>query len=261
MFKKTIKTGIIYISFAAYLQYIAKYRLLYLHKKGVGYVKDKIKEIFINLGAEVCGVANADSFIDAPKGFHPKDVYPDCKSVIVFAKPIPKGLAHVNPRITYQHYNSVSRVELNRIAYLASNEIEQVYNGITVPIPPDGPYDYWDVKTLEGRGIISMKHAAVLAGIGTLGKSTLLLNSRYGNMLNLCAVLTNLNLPSDEPAESICIQGCSLCIDNCPVNAISDHGVNQKHCRECAYETNARGFDVVNCNKCRTICPMAFGKK
>lgn len=224
-------------------------------------MKDKIKEIFINLGAEVCGIANIDLFIDAPKGFHPADIYPDCKSVIVFAKKIPRGLGKVSPRIIYQHFNSISPVELDRIAYLASNEIEKIYNGIAVPIPSDGPYDFWNAKNFEGRGIVSMKHAAVLAGIGTLGKSTLLLNNQYGNMLSIGAVLTNLNLPSDKPAEDICIKQCSLCIDNCPVNAINEYGVNQKLCRNHAYGSNDRGFDVVNCNKCRIICPMAFGKK
>lgn len=224
-------------------------------------MKDKIKEIFINLGAEVCGIANIDLFIDAPKGFHPTDIYSDCKSVIVFAKKIPKGLSFISPRISYQHFNSISPAELDRIAYLASNEIEKIHNGIAVPIPSDGPYDYWDENNLEGRGIISMKHAAVLAGIGTIGKSTLLLNSQYGNMLNIGAILTNLNLPSDSLADNICIKGCSLCIDNCPVNAINEYGVNQKLCRKYAYGSNDRGFDVVNCNRCRTICPMAFGRK
>ena len=28
-----------------------------------------------------------------------------------------------------------------------------------------------------------------------------------------------------------------------------------------AYQNNTRGFDVVNCNKCRVVCPKAFGKK
>ena len=224
-------------------------------------MKDRIKEIFINLGAKVCGVANIDLFINAPKGFHPTDIYSDCKSVIVFAKEIPRGLAYVSPRIAYEHFNSISLEKLDTIAYLASNEIEKIYNGNAVPIPSDGPYDYWDAKNLEGRGIISMKHAAVLAGLGTLGKSTLLLNSQYGNMLNIGAVLTDLNLTSDTPAENICIKECNLCVENCPVNAINQYIVEQKLCRKYAYSSNDRGFDVVNCNKCRAICPMSFGKK
>jgi len=58
--------------------------------------------------------------------------------------------------IIYEHFNSISPVKLDRIAYLYCNEIEKIYNGIAVPIPSDGPYDYWDAKNLEGRGIISM---------------------------------------------------------------------------------------------------------
>lgn len=223
-------------------------------------MKNEIIEIFIKLGAEVCGIANIDRFVNAPKGFHPTDIYADCKSVIVFAKALPKGIAKVSPRIIYQHFNSISPVELDRIAYLASIEIEKSYNRFAVPIPSDGPYDYWDTDKMEGRGLLSMKHMAVLAGLGSIGKSTLLLNNQYGNMLNIGAVLTNLNLPSDALAESICIKGCSLCIDNCPVHAINEHSVNQKLCRKNTYASNDRGFDVVNCNKCRTICPMAFGK-
>ncbi|MEM1483329.1 epoxyqueuosine reductase [Oscillospiraceae bacterium PP1C4] len=224
-------------------------------------MKENIKEIFLNLGVDVCGIANINEFTNAPKGFHPKDIYADCKSVIVFAKTLPKGITQVSPRIIYQHFNGMGPVELDRIAYLASIQIEKHDSAYAVPVPADGPYDYWDAEKMEGRGVISMKHAAVLAGIGTLGKSTLLMNSKYGNMLNIGAVLTNLDLPSDLLAEEICIKGCRLCIDSCPAKALDGSGVNQKLCRKCAYESNARGFDVVNCNTCRIICPLAFGKK
>jgi len=223
-------------------------------------IKDKIKNIFLNLGAEVCGVANIDRFTDAPKGFHPTDVYADCKSVIVFAKTLPKGIAKVSSRIIYEHFNSIGPVELDRIAYFASIEIEKYYNGFAVPVPADGPYDYWDKEKLEGRGTISMKHAALLAGIGTLGKNTLLMNSQYGNMLSIGAVLTDLELPSDSLAEEMCIKNCRLCLDSCPVKALDGQIANQTLCRPYAYENNARGFSIVNCNKCRVICPRAFGK-
>lgn len=221
----------------------------------------QIKEIFAKYGAELCGIASIDLFANAPNGFNPMDIYKDCKSVIVFAKTIPKGTALVNPRIIYNHFNGISPIELDRIAYNAANEIEMVFNAIVVPIPADSPYEYWDTENMVGRGLISMKHAAVLAGIGTLGKSTMLLNSKYGTMLSVGAVLTNLDLLSDKPAEDICIKSCRICIDNCPADAISVQGVNQKLCRQHTYATNGRGFGVVNCNNCRVKCPMVFGKK
>jgi epoxyqueuosine reductase QueG len=104
-----------------------------------------------------------------------------------------------------------------------------------------------------------MKHAAVLAGLGTLGKNTLLLNRDYGNLLVIGAVLTNLDIESDEPAESICIEDCNLCIKNCPAGALDGQRAVQKACRTNAYGTNKRGFGTVDCNKCRTICPRRFG--
>lgn len=100
----------------------------------------------------------------------------------------------------------------------------------------------------------------LMAGIGALGKSSLLINRDFGNMLTLGAILTDLDVESDDFAENICIKGCTLCIDNCPANALEGGNVSQLRCRQNAYGTNKRGFDTVNCNKCREICPLKYGK-
>lgn len=224
-------------------------------------MKNQIKEFILSLGADVCGVAGIDRFSEAPAGFHPRDIFPDCKSIIVFGIALPKGLTKVEPRLIYGHFNYSTCPEVDRVAFRAAREIERLSGGYAVPIPSDGPYEYWDVEKLEGRGLISMKHAAVLAGLGTLGRSTLLLNEKYGNLLTLGMVLTDLNLVSDPLAESICIEGCSECIKNCPSQALDGQHANQTKCRPNTYGTNARGYDTVNCNKCRTVCPMRYGKK
>jgi epoxyqueuosine reductase QueG len=224
-------------------------------------MKEKIRSIFLSLGADICGFANIDRFSEAPAGFSPSDVYTECKSVIVIAKALPKGLSKVSPRIIYNQFNNVGLAEVDRISYLGASEIEREFGCTAVPVPSDGPYDYWDEEKLEGRGTISMKHAAMLAGLGTLGKSTMLINSKYGNMINIGVVLTDIDLESDPPAEEMCKKGCSLCINSCPVKALDGVTANQTLCRPHAYGTNARGFDVVNCNVCRVVCPRAYGKR
>lgn len=224
-------------------------------------MKEQIKEMVLGFGADVCGVANIERFSKAPEGFHPCDIFPECKSVIVFGIALPKGLAKVEPRLIYAHFNYSACPTVDSISFKTAKEIERLYGGNAVPLPSDNPYEYWDADKLEGRGLISMKHAAVLAGLGTLGKNTLLLNNTYGNMLTLGATLTDIDMVSDPLAESICIDGCNLCIENCPSQALEHNGVNQFNCRRNTYGTNARGFDVVNCNRCRTICPMRFGKR
>lgn len=104
-----------------------------------------------------------------------------------------------------------------------------------------------------------MKHIAVGCGLGTLGKNTLLINPKYGNRLTVGAILTDLELESDELCEEQCIHGCKICIKSCPVGAISQDSVNQLLCRTNAYGKTAKGFDTVDCNLCRTKCPKQLG--
>jgi len=220
--------------------------------------EEQVKRIILNKGADLCGIANIDRFIDTPVGFHPSDIYSNSKSVIVLAKRLSKGLAYVNPRIVYNHANGLSISVVDRITHEASIEIEQL-GCIAVPLPCDGPYDYWEKDNMKGKGLLSMRHAAVLAGLGSIGKNTLLINRLYGNFLTLGAILTDLDLQSDPLSEELCIENCHLCLNSCPVKALDGNTANQKLCRPHTYTSNDRGFDVVNCNKCRTICPRKFG--
>jgi epoxyqueuosine reductase QueG len=51
---------------------------------------NQVKEIAASLGADLCGIAPAERFLNAPTGFRPSDIYPDVKSVVVFAKRVLK---------------------------------------------------------------------------------------------------------------------------------------------------------------------------
>lgn len=220
----------------------------------------EIKELAYKLGADVCGIGSINRFENAPEGFSPLDLFDKCKSVIILGVALPKGSYEVLPRLLYNHFNSKAFTVLDDIEFKLAKELEEKYNCFAVPVPPNTPYEYWDAETLTGKGLISMKHAAVLCGLGSMGKSSLLLNPEYGNRLNLSAVLIDLELKSDDLQPDMCIPGCSKCIDSCPVQAIADKRVNQKLCRMNTYSKTSRGFDTIDCNKCRTVCPVRFGK-
>ncbi len=219
-------------------------------------MKEKIREAVISCGADLCGFAGIERFEDTPDGFSPADFMPGCKMVISFAVSLGKGLVKVPPRLVYAHFNDINCIKTDLIAFDASKKLEEQFGCTAVPIPCDAPYEYWDIEETEGKGLLSMKDIAVKAGLGTVGKSTLLLNKRYGSMLTLGAVLIDLELESDAYAEDVCIKGCRKCIESCPVSAIGDNTVNQKLCRQNAYGKTARGFDTVDCNLCRTVCPV-----
>ncbi len=221
--------------------------------------KESIRDKILALGADVCGFGGIERFEEAPESFHPIDLYADCKSVISVGVALPKGLLRVDSRLLYGHFNADVVHKVDEIVFAAAKFIEKECDGICVPIPSDGPYEYWETETMTGKGLLSMKHVAVACGIGQIGKNSLLLNPEYGNRLTLGALLTDVVFESDPFCKNICISSCTKCLNACPVSAIQDKSVIQKECRVTAYGNTARGFDTVECNKCRSICPMRDG--
>jgi epoxyqueuosine reductase len=137
-----------------------------------------IKKRTKQYGAAICGVAPVARFVDAPKGFHPCDVYLDCKSVIVFASHFPLSTLQAKTNAPYTLVRNRMVDKLDAISFHMAGELET--GGVaSVPIPSAEPYEYWDTNRTHGRGILSLKHAGVLAGIGVLGKNTLLMNATF----------------------------------------------------------------------------------
>lgn len=223
-------------------------------------MKQIIKDKILGLGADVCGIGNIKRFNNAPEGFAPTDIFSECQSVISFGVALPKGLFKIEPRLVYSHFNAEVCNQVDFIALAAAKWIEDTYKCNCVPVPCDAPNEYWESDTMTAKGLISMKHTAVACGLGGIGRSSLFLSPKYGNRLTLGAILTNMDLESDPMCENICIKGCRKCVDACPVQAIRDGSVIQKLCRTNTYGKTARGFDTVDCNKCRSICPMINGK-
>ena len=223
-------------------------------------MEKKIKELFLACGADVCGIGGISRFADAPEGHSPTDLFPDCRSVITFGKALPKGLLSVSSGLIYGHFNAMLCDVIDGIALDAAVALERDFHCRCVPLPSDGPYEEWDPQRMAGRGLLSMKHAAVLCGMGYLGKNTLFLHPQYGNRLVLGVVLTDLELNSDPLMTEDCPDNCGKCLRACPVQAIENGTVDQKKCRLNAYGKTSRGFDKVLCNQCRSVCPKRFGK-
>ncbi len=220
---------------------------------------DKIKKILSERGADLCGIAPVDRFADAPGGFHPLDIYEDCRSAVVFARRVPSGVLFAHSRVPYTRANDQVTVEVDSLTFNACLALEDL--GLRcVPIPTDDPYEHWEAERSHGRGILSLRHAGRLAGLGVLGRNTLLINPRYGNLIQLGAILTDTELAGDPLAErETCDPDCDRCIEACPAGALNGETVDQARCRPVSMITTARGHALKGCYACRRVCPHALG--
>jgi len=218
-----------------------------------------IKSIALELGADICGIAPIERFSAAPKGFHPKDIFSDCQSVFVFAKKLPAGSLFASSCIPYTYINRVITDEVDRLTLELSRKLDflAVKN---VPIPSDDPSEYWEPERTYAQAILSLRHAGQLAGLGVIGKNTLLINDRMGNMIQIGALLLNLKLKGDPVANyKACQEDCQLCLQSCPQSALDGITVNQQACRPLSTYINERGFILKKCWECRKVCPCHSG--
>lgn len=221
----------------------------------------EVKKILFDMGADLCGIASVDRFGDAPEGFHPIDVLPSCKSVIVFAKRFLAGTLKSDSTVPYTIVRNMLSDRLDKMSVAFCEEMEK-QNIIAIPTGTVGPSEF-DAKTGRTRNIVSAKHAAVAAGLGVIGKNSLLITPEYGNMVWLTVVLTEAELEADSIMENtLCNEKCHICIDACPSHALSEDNpqMKQNTCWEHAFgEPKEGGEWRIKCFKCRASCPHCLG--
>jgi len=219
----------------------------------------QVKGIVLSCGADLCGIAPVDRFNDAPEGFQPQDIFPGCKSVIVFIRKLPTSALEAKSCVPYTYINDLVADEVSDITLKACRALEAA--GLAaVPVPTNEPYEFWDAKRMRGMGIMSMRHAAHLAGLGVLGKNTLLVTRDFGNMVQIGAILVDADIKGDAIIkEAWCPPDCRLCIDSCPQKALDGRTVDQKLCRPISNFRTAKGYTLKKCNACRRVCPNRFG--
>ena len=145
-------------------------------------------------------------------------------------------------------YHKLMRARLQKLAHRIETEM--------------GPFGY---RAFSDSAPVLEKALARNAGLGWVGKHTLLLDRDAGSWFFLGEIYTDLPLPVDAPSTEHC-GTCTRCIDVCPTQAIT--GPKQLDARRCiAYLTIELkdaipvelrplvGNRVFGCDDCQLVCP------
>ncbi|MGF1573764.1 MAG: tRNA epoxyqueuosine(34) reductase QueG [Sumerlaeia bacterium] len=193
----------------------------------------------------------------------PGRIVPQCKRVLVVAK---------NYCPTPEEYNAEPTDEEGRVSRFAlGKDYHRVFDK---PLKKLARF----CNRLAGKGSHSkpyVDHGPILerpwaqrAGLGFLGKHTLLINPEKGSWFFLGVVITTLDFPIPPKAELAASCGsCRRCIDACPTQAITEapHRViatrclsylNIEHEGPISDELKRQYGDwILGCDVCQEVCP------
>ena len=171
----------------------------------------RVKEFALQNEADLVGVAR----------FNPDWAYDDCEPhsepwIIVLGVEMDYDSLAQSPSSDTDTASALEvAVQYNRAARTAAHLANWIRQQGFHSIPHSGPW----------AGPITMIPAALACGFGELGKHGSIINREYGSMLRLSAVMTDMPLVSDPAtefeADEFCTR-CQVCINACPVDAITD---------------------------------------
>lgn len=112
------------------------------------------------------------------------------------------------------------------------------------------------------RGVVDTaplleREFAELAGLGWVGKNTLLLNRRLGSWFLLAALLTSETLVYDEPLTTGHCGTCRACVDGCPTGAIVEP--YRLDARKCISYLTIELREPIPPEQCQSLGPRIFG--
>ena len=189
---------------------------------------------------------------------------PTARSVVVFAKQTyrevialldsSKEAGAAEPGEVLSAHASYIYGRLNRAVHDTADLFsEEGYRSIPLCATPNFITDQRFV-----RALFSYKHAAVLAGLGTMGRNSLLITPEFGPRVRLACLLTEAPLEETPPIQKDLCISCNSCIRECPAQAIQEPELGQPYTLN-RFACRAYRQAGLVCSVCLKVCDEATG--
>ncbi|MEQ9635638.1 MAG: tRNA epoxyqueuosine(34) reductase QueG [Devosia marina] len=248
---------------------------------GIEKLIDELKARAEALGFDAFGIARADARPDLPEKLHtalaegwhagmewmaetedrrgdPRRLWSEARSVILLGvnygpeiDPMDllaeKSVGNISAYARNRDYHDIIKGRLKELAGLLARRA-----GV-------------EVKVFVDTAPLMEKPLAEAAGLGWQGKHSVLVSRNFGSWLFLGAILTDLDLPPDQPHAESC-GSCTRCLDICPTNAFpAPFRLDARKCL--AYYSvehkgpiprefrKPMGNRIYGCDDCLAVCP------
>lgn len=195
------------------------------------------------------------------KRSRPAELVPGTLRVVSLRMDYLPGDTQMAQRLTEPDKAYISRYALGRDYHkLIRKRLQQLAERIQQEI---GPFGY---RAFVDSAPVLEKAIAQQAGLGWIGKNTLVINRKAGSYFFLGELFVDLPLPVDEAHTSEHCGRCSACMDICPTEAFV--GAQVLDARRCiSYLTielkdpipedlrKPMGNRVFGCDDCQIVCP------
>jgi epoxyqueuosine reductase len=186
-----------------------------------------------------------------------REIMPECRSVLVLAAPYDrpgtdtvKGAGLTAAYAWGQDYHDVLPERLDAIVAF----IEELAGRSVAH------------RSYTDTGPILERELAQRAGLGWIGKNSMLINPKQGSYFLLAEILLDIELPADNPLSADHCGTCTKCIDACPTDCIlPERTLDAERCisyltienkAEIPIELRDQIGDwIFGCDICQQVCP------
>jgi epoxyqueuosine reductase len=186
---------------------------------------------------------------------NPKQILPECKSILVLALPyssfiLPPSSFRIASYALGDDYHEIIPPRLKQIVDFIEEQVGH-------PIPN---------RYYTDTGPILERELAHRAGLGWIGKNSMLIHPRFGSTFLLAEILLGIDLEPDKAIITDHCGTCTRCITACPTQAIlPNRTLDARRCTSYLTIENKddipdelrpqMGNWVFGCDICQMVCP------